>query len=44
MIIVSHDLSYIRAHCGRAAVLERGQLHIFESVDEAADYYTKVMT
>jgi capsular polysaccharide transport system ATP-binding protein len=39
MILVSHDPSYIRAHCSRAAVLVDGQLHHLPSVDEAFDFY-----
>jgi len=46
MIIVSHDPSYIRAHCSRAAVLLGGRLHHPPSVDEAFEFYdeqTKVV-
>lgn len=39
MIIVSHDPSYIRAHCSRAAVLVGGELCHLPSVDEAFDFY-----
>jgi len=39
MIIVSHDASYIREHCSRAAVLSAGELHEKESLDEAFDFY-----
>jgi capsular polysaccharide transport system ATP-binding protein len=39
MIIVSHDPSYIREHCSRAAVLVNGQLHHPSSLDEAFDFY-----
>jgi len=39
MIIVSHDASFIRAHCNRAAVLKDGKLVSFDSVDEAYDFY-----
>lgn len=39
LVIVSHDTTYVREHCNRAAVLVRGQLHNFETVDEAFDYY-----
>lgn len=39
MIIVSHDPSYIRAHCSRAAVLVGGELHHLPSVDDAFDFY-----
>ncbi len=39
MIIVSHDASYIREHCTRAAVLSAGQLHHASSLDEAFAFY-----
>ena len=39
MIIVSHDPTYIREHCSRAAVLIDGQLHHLPSVDQAFDFY-----
>ena len=39
MIIVSHDISYIREHCSRASVLDRGKLVNFDDVNEAFQYY-----
>ncbi|MGF6261516.1 capsular polysaccharide transport system ATP-binding protein [Paraburkholderia youngii] len=39
LVIVSHDAGYIREHCNRAAVLVSGQLHRFEEVQEALDFY-----
>jgi capsular polysaccharide transport system ATP-binding protein len=42
-IIVSHDPGYIRSHCQRAAVLQAGKLHGFDSVDEAYAFYTETM-
>lgn len=39
MIIVSHDATYIREHCTRAAVLAAGELHHAASLDEAFDFY-----
>lgn len=39
MIIVSHAPDYIKLHCESAAVLTRGKLHPFESVDEAFAFY-----
>lgn len=39
MIIVSHHAEFIRAHCQRAAVLTRGHLHSFESLDEGFAFY-----
>lgn len=43
MIIVSHSASYVRKHCDRAAVLDDGVLHHFESVDDAYQYYNDLM-
>jgi len=40
MIIVSHDASYIRDHCDRAAVLDNGKLLNFPDVSEALHFYT----
>ena len=42
-IIVSHDPGYISSHCQRAAVLQAGKLHQFDTVDEAYTYYTETM-
>lgn len=39
MIIVSHDASYIREHCTRAAVLSRSELHHPQSLDDAFSFY-----
>jgi capsular polysaccharide transport system ATP-binding protein len=39
MIIVSHDISYIREHCSRASVLDQGKLINFKNVDNAFEYY-----
>lgn len=39
MVIVSHQASYIREHCSRASVLDRGRLHHFDNLDHAFDYY-----
>jgi capsular polysaccharide transport system ATP-binding protein len=41
LVIVSHDSGYIRAHCNRAAVLLRGQLHNFDEMDEAFEFYQR---
>ncbi|MBP4044680.1 ABC transporter ATP-binding protein [Chromobacterium violaceum] len=44
MIIVSHHVDYVRAHCTRAAVLNQGQLQAFDDVDEALHlYYQQVL-
>lgn len=39
MIIVSHDFLYIRAHCHRTAVLDKGRLFTFSDMEEAFDFY-----
>lgn len=41
MIIVSHDPTYIREHCTRAAVLNNGSLSHFDDVDAAFDFYAQ---
>ncbi|MGG2043163.1 ABC transporter ATP-binding protein [Burkholderia gladioli] len=39
LIIVSHDVGYVRAHCDRASVLVDGKLHNFSNIDDAYDFY-----
>jgi len=39
MIIVSHDATYIRAHCNHICVLKNGQLYHFDDIDQAYDFY-----
>jgi capsular polysaccharide transport system ATP-binding protein len=39
LIIVSHDIAYVRQHCDRAAVLLQGRLHDFADIDEAYAFY-----
>ena len=41
MIIVSHDPTYIREHCTRAAVLVRGELYHLDSLDQAFAFYNQ---
>jgi capsular polysaccharide transport system ATP-binding protein len=41
MIIVSHEMGYIREHCHRASVLDEGSLRHFDDVDEAHAFYTE---
>lgn len=43
MIIVSHDAGYVRRHCDKAAVLDRGILYHFDTVDGAYQYYDGMM-
>lgn len=44
MIIVSHMPTYIEMHCDRAAVLEAGRLHAFDTTQEAFDSYNRAAT
>jgi len=39
LILVSHDVNTIKAHCESASVLHDGKLHSFEHVDDAYAYY-----
>ena len=39
MILVSHDVNFIRAHCEKASVLHEGILNTFEDLDEAFHFY-----
>lgn len=39
MILVSHDMHYVREHCQRAAVLVNGRLTAFDKVDDAFAFY-----
>ena len=43
VILVSHNPETIRAECDFAAVLTRGSLTLYESVDEAMDVYEQLM-
>ena len=38
-IIVSHDPSFIRAHCTRASVLVAGELHHWDNIEDAFAFY-----
>lgn len=42
MIIVSHSPDYIRDHCTRAAVLNKGVLSHFATIDEAYAFYDQM--
>jgi capsular polysaccharide transport system ATP-binding protein len=43
LIIVSHDAHYLRLHCKRACVLDRGVLHHFETIGEALQFHEAIM-
>lgn len=38
-VIVSHDPSFIRTYCTRAAVLDQGHMACFDDVSDAFDFY-----
>ncbi len=39
VIIVSHHIGTVKDYCQRCAVLQKGRLHYFDSVDEAERFY-----
>lgn len=42
MVIVSHDMNYVKATCDRAALLDGGHLIHYDSIEEAyADYHDR---
>ena len=43
MILVSHDIHYMREHCERACVLADGQLYHFDSADDALQFHQEMM-
>lgn len=43
MILVSHEVNYIKDHCNRFAVLDRGQMQFYASFDEAYGQFTALM-
>lgn len=43
LIIVSHDAHYLRMHCQRACVLEKGVLHHFPDIESALVHHSQVM-
>jgi len=43
LIIVSHDIHYLRDHCDRACVLADGQLHEFEQIENALLFHQEHM-
>ena len=42
MIIVAHQMDIIRDHCDHAAVLDQGELKIFDTVENAIDFYKEL--
>jgi capsular polysaccharide transport system ATP-binding protein len=43
IIIVSHEAHYLREHCERGCVLEKGVLHQFADIEGALDRHHQVM-
>lgn len=39
LVAASHDLSFLEASCSRAAILDKGTLRAFDTVEEAIDVY-----
>lgn len=44
LIIVSHDAHYLRQHCRRACVLEKGVLNHFDEIETALAYHEQLMS
>jgi capsular polysaccharide transport system ATP-binding protein len=44
LIMVSHQLNTLRQYCQRCAVLEKGRLHMYDSIDEAAAAHEERMS
>ena len=42
VIMTSHSIEMIREYCSRAAVLHKGELTMFDTVDEAHEHYMRV--
>lgn len=43
IIIVSHEAHYLRTHCDRACVLEKGVLHHFPDIEDALVHHQHTM-
>lgn len=43
MLLVSHEPSFIREHCRRAAVLKKGRMYSFDDVEAAYAFYMEDM-
>lgn len=41
MIMVSHELHNIREYCSCVVVLHAAQIHLFENIDDAVEFYQK---
>ena len=39
IIMVSHNIGTIKTFCDAAAILTRGSIHLFDTIDEAAEIY-----
>lgn len=43
LIIVSHDMGYVREHCSKLCVLSQGNLSTFDDADEAYEFYHRAI-
>lgn len=43
LILVSHDVHYMRDHCERACVLAEGRLRHFDAVEDALQFHQEMM-
>ena len=43
LILVSHDVYYMSAHCERACVLADGRIHQFDAFDKALEFHQQMM-
>jgi capsular polysaccharide transport system ATP-binding protein len=42
MIIVAHQMDLIREHCDHAAILNNGELTVYDTTEDAINYYNKL--
>jgi capsular polysaccharide transport system ATP-binding protein len=42
MILVSHSMSSLRAHCDMGALLSKGRLRLYDKLDDAIDQYAEI--
>lgn len=42
LVMVSHELNNIKQHCNKVAILQAGELTVYEDMDEAFEIYKKL--
>ncbi|STZ07759.1 Polysialic acid transport ATP-binding protein KpsT [Moraxella caprae] len=42
LVMVSHELNNIKQHCDKVAILQAGELTVYEDMDEAFEIYKKL--